>query len=577
MNKGVLWSGKNFITPQAASVIDSSALTPVTLGGANNLAILGNMIGLIPSGAITCVSDPSLAQSLLNPLSDDAIQGVKLAFAPSPGANGAAQIFLIPVNAATQASVTIGSVLTFLSFMFGIPANQIKLKVETGTLIGKKITVSFQGNTETFDNLAKSSFSVQYIGAGSACAMTILPTLAGHSLATICAGATADNLSLDMTSFTTIQALCDAISSAGPYTVTVLAQQANTDLSMNLDAVITQDIKTAPYTAASNMQACLDGINGKSNYITVSSVVDAGAAPANVDWTFLTGAVNGTTTTTDWQNALNLLKTVQMDIIVPLSSDPAIHSMVDAHCVYMSGFSGKSERRSFVGGVLQSYVGEVARAAAIAALVTAASNLNSDRTVHCGLGSVTIDQNGNSTLYPGYQTACMYAGIAAGNSPVFPLTNKFLNCSALEVDLRPDEIDTLLDAGIAPPIPDTVNGGYIVSRQLTTWNQSDDLYRTEYSVGRGADYIAAQVRARHKTLVGQPGLLGQGTTIVNLTNAVLQAALTDGYITSFDPKQTTLRVVGTVWYVDYSAVPVLPINFVFSTYHLLPTNFTIGL
>ena len=576
-NKGILWNGKNFVRPQAASAIDSSQLTPVTLGGANNLAIMANMIGLVPAGAALLVSDPTLAQSLIHPSCDDAIQAIKLAFAPSPGQPGASQIYMVPVNTATQAQLTVGGMLKFISFMFGIPANQIKLKVETGTLTGKKITVSYQGTTETFDNLAKPSFSVQYNGPGSACALTILPTAAGHSLTTVCTGSVGDNLDLDMAALTTVQQLCDAISSTGVYTVNVLAQKAITDLSMSLDTVSNQDIKTAPYTANSNLQACVEGINGKSEFVTVSSVADAGAAPANVNWAFLAGAVNGTTTTNDWQAALNILKTLPINFITPVSPDPAVHSMVNAHCVYMSGFNGMSERRCFVGGPLQSWVGEVGRATAIAALSAAASSLNSDRTVHAGLGTVTIDQNGNSTLYPAYQTAAMYAGIAASGSPVNPLTNKYLNCSGAEVELRPEEIDALIQAGIAPPIADKENGGYVVSRQVTTWNQSDDLYRIEFSVGNGADYVAAQVRAKHNSLKGQPGLLGMDTTIVNLTNAVLKAALNDGYIRSFDPKLTTLRAVGTVRYVDYSAVPVLPINWLFSTYHLLPTNFTIGL
>jgi hypothetical protein len=58
---------------------------------------------------------------------------------------------------------------------------------------------------------------------------------------------------------------------------------------------------------------------------------------------------------------------------------------------------------------------------------------------------------------------------------------------------------------------------------------------------------------------------------------VLAAAKLAGYIFDYDPKKTTLRVVGDVRYIDYSAQPILPVNFIFGTYHLEPTVYTITL
>jgi hypothetical protein len=252
--------------------------------------------------------------------------------------------------------------------------------------------------------------------------------------------------------------------------------------------------------------------------------------------------------------------------------------MVDAHCVYMSGPNGKSERRCFVGGALQSWNSEANRMTAIAALKTAVDGLNSDRTMHVGLGSKHYDDNGDLQLYPAYITACMYAGLAGGSSPVEPLTRKYLRTYGLEVNLRISEIETLMEYAVAVPIPDAVQGaGYVISRQLTTWNQDDDLYRIEFSVGRGADYIAREIRNRHELLIGKPGTESLDITIVNLTNAVLEAARREEYIRNFDPKQTQLRVDGTIRYVDYFAEPILPVNWIFSTYHLEPTKFSIGL
>lgn len=577
MAKGVLWNGKYYVIPQAASRIDSSALARSPLGGNNKLVILGDMIGLLPPKTATKISNPTLALSMIHPFSEEARLASQLVFDPSPGSEiqGASEVYLVPVNPATQASATFSSVLTLKSYIYGLPANQIKAKIETGTT-GKKITIEFQGNTEVFDNLTKNSFSVQYTGTGSACALTINVTAATHMLTTAVTGAS-DNLSLDLNVYTTIQSLVDAINATGKYTATILTGSPS-DPSNQLDNVTAQAINASPYTCLSDLQAIIDGVNKGSGYVLATRVTDATAPPANVTWTYLSGGGNGTATNNDWQEAFDLLKTMDIDLMLPLTADASIHAMADSHADYMSGPNGKSERRVFVGGALQSWTSEANRQTALAALKTAAKALNSDRTMHVGLGSKHYDPNGKAKLYPGYITAAMYAGIAAGGSPVLPLTRKYLRCLGLEVELRVSEIEEMIESGIAAPIPDTVQGaGYVISRQVTTWNQSDDLYRVEFSVGRGADYVASEVRKRHELLIGSPGTEQIDVTIINLTNSVLQDAKLAGYIRDYDPKQTQLRVDGTIRYVDYSAEPILPINWIFSTYYLLPTSMTIQL
>lgn len=587
MGKGVLWNGKYYLIPQAASRIDSSALANSPLGGANKVAILAEMVGLIPPKTAIKINSPSLVNQLVHPDSAEARLGAQLLFDPSPGAQGASEVYLIPVNPATASSkafkdAAVADVLTLTSYLFGQTANQVKAKIEAGTT-GKKVTIQYVDNTEIFDNLTKDSFSIQYTGAAAACTMTVNISAATHLLTTNATAVAADNLSLDLNSFNTIQALVDAINSfniagVAKYTAVALTKQPKTDLSVQLDTVTAQDVKTAAFTAKSDLQAIVDGINKLSGYVLASRNTDAGTIPANVGWTFLNGGANGTTTNNDWQAAFDLLKTMKIDLIVPITSAAAIHSMADAHCAYMSGPNGKSERRCFVGGALQSWVSEAARLTAITALQTAVKNLNSDRTMHVGLGAKFYDPDGNIKLYPGYITACMYAGLAGGSSPVEPLTRKYLRCLGLEVELRISEIETLLESAVAIPIPDAVQGaGYVISRQLTTWNQNDDLYRIEFSVGRGADYIAREIRNRHELLVGKPGTESLDITIVNLTNAVLEAAKREEYIRNFDPKKTQLRVDGTIRYVDYFAEPILPVNWIFSTYHLQPTKFSIGL
>jgi hypothetical protein len=576
MDKSIFWNGKKYTIPQAASRIDSTALARAPLGGGAVVAIIGEMLGLVPPKTAKLIGSPSTALALIHPNSEEARLAAQLVFDPSPGGDtpGASEVYLVPVNPATAASLILSAMIKLDSYLYGLPANQVKAKVEAGTT-GKKVTIGYGENLEVFDNLTKSSFSILYTGEGSACVMTILPTAAGHSLATVCTDAADDNLSIDLLAYDTIQELVDAINATGKYTAIVLTDSPG-DLSMQLDATAAVDILTGTYTAKSDLQAMVDGLAG-SGYIAASRVADAGAVPANTaGFTYLAGGSNGATTTDDWQEALDMLQTVGVNILLVLSADGAVHSMVDSHMSFAS--QNKLERRGFTGGALQAWASEANRTTALGVLKAAAKLLNSDLLVHATLGSKHYSPAGRTKLYPGYITAAMYAGIAAGGYPVEPLTRKYLRCLGLEVELRPEETAALINAGLAPPIADMVNGaGWVISRQVTTWNKDVDLYRIEYSVGTGADYIAQQVRQRHELLIGKPGTESLDVTIVNLTNGVLEQAKREGLIRNYDPKKTTLRVDGTVRYVDYSAEPILPVNFIMSTYYLLPTTFSIGL
>lgn len=582
MARGVLWKGKYYVAPQAASKVDSSELRQFAFGSDNRLALLAEMVGLIPPKQPYKVSNAAEAFDLIHPSSKEARLAVGLLFDPAPGNEvpGASEVYLVPVNPATQASIVLADaaeapVVTLKTHLYGLPANQVRTKVESGTTSGKRVTIAYQGEVEVFDNLAKTSFTVQYSGSGSAATMTI--DVGARTLTTEVTGAELDSVTLSFDSYPTVQAVIDALSSTGAYIVDAVTLSPETDLSIHLDKVTAQDIKTTAIPVTASLQLLVDTINGRSAYVTATRAAGAGALPESKDWTYLAGGSYGSTGNQDWQDAFDAIKSIDVQIIVPLTPDPSVHAMGDSHCDYMSGPDGKSERRQFVGGALQDWHTAVSRTTAIAALRAAAKALNSDRTLHVGLGCKIFDESGSVGLYPAYLTACAYAGIAAGSTPVEPLTRKFLRVLGLETELQRAEIDTLLEAGLAVPIPAPSGNGYVVSRQVTTWLQSDDLYRIEYSIGRGVDFIARSVRLKHEELIGKPGTEHLDTTIVNMTNGVLQNAKREGYIRDYDPKATQIRVEGTIRYVDYSAIPIMPVNWIFSTYHLKPLSLTIQL
>lgn len=576
VGKGILWKGSYYVKPQAASYIDSSALSPVQLGNGNKLVIMGNMTGLLPPLTLMSVT-PSTVDTVLHPSCTDARLACKLAFNPSKGGvPGASQIYLMAVNNSTDASYSTSS-YSVNSYMYGVAANQIQIKQEsiddinTGTVVGTKITITFQDTIEVLNVPTKESFSVQYTGLGSDCQMVITPST---GLVTTCTGALSDNLSLDFSIYNTIQMLVDAINATPNYTATVITSTPKIDLCTELDQYAI-DIKIEQ-TAQANLQAVIDAINSRSGYIQAHRTGDI--LPANYDSTRLSGGTDGDHTLNDLQEACNILKTVDIQMILFLTTDMAYITAIDEHCQWMSGPVGKSERVQFAGGENETWTNAISRLNSLKTITSDAKILNSDRTMYVGLGSRHYDQNGEAQLYPAYITAAMYAGLCAGADPTEPLTRKYLNCLGLEVDLNIDEINEMIEAGVAVPVPDMVQGvGYVISRGVTTWSGDADLLKIEMSIRRGCDYIAKEVRNRHELLVGKKGSEGMDITIINITNAVLEAAKRAEMIRSFDPKATQLRAEGLTRYIDYSAVPIMPINWIFSVYHLLPLNITITL
>jgi hypothetical protein len=575
-DKSIIWRGKKYLIPQAASFIDSSALATAPLGGGAVVAILAEMTGLIPSGTAIKVGTPTIANALIHPNNEEARLAAQLVFDPSPGSDtpGASEVYLVPVNPATRATAIADTKLVLDSYLYGLPANQVKYKIEAGSVSGKKVTIAFGTETEPFDNLQKDSLSIQYTGAGTPCA--ILVDGLGALTTTVTGGPGGEDLAVSLSDYPTVQALADYINAQAAYEAVVLTDNPG-DSTLEIDAFSAADIKAAAGTLVSDLQAIIDALE-TSGFVAPSRNAGATAPPADAAWTYLAGGTNGVTTNTDWQTALDLMQTLGVNIFLPLTPDASLHSMVESHLSYMSGPDGKKERRGFVGGALQTWSNEAGRVTAAAALAAAAKVLGSDRIVHAGLGSKHYDPNGKIKLYPAYITAAMYAGIAAGGYPVQPLTRKYLRILGLEVDLRNSEITDLINKGIAVPIVDDVNeAGYVISRQITTWGKDADLYRIEFSVGQGADYLAAQIRQRHAQLIGQAGTIDLDATAINVTNGALAQALRAEYIRAYDAKKTTLRVDGTVRYIDYAAEPILPVNFIFSTYYLTPTVFTVGL
>jgi hypothetical protein len=336
-----------------------------------------------------------------------------------------------------------------------------------------------------------------------------------------------------------------------------------------------------------DLQALIDWVNGgNTEYVTAAfpSTGTIRTLPTDYPDTYLTGGGEGTTAQSHWDAALDLLKTQDAHIITVVTPDASVHASLSTHVSYMST-TGKKERIGVVGGFdtadgytngLGSWTSTALINSSIAQMKTYCANLNSDRMVYVGPGMIYYDENGDATTFPGHIAAAMAAGMKAGVDVAEPLTHKTFKAIGLEYNLRPAQIDDLLEAGCC--VLEYAQGrGYRIAQSLTTWLKDEKYNRVEWSVRATADYVARQVRERlENEFVGQKALHRVLISIKNAVDSVLRQMVRLELLAGDEDnppyKNIIVRLEGTVAWVDFECSPVLPINYIPITVHL--TTFT---
>jgi len=554
----VFFAGRLLITPTVASVVDDSGLANKNLTVGNIVALIGRSVGGKPNTALRFGS-PSQAKAAL--ISGELLDAVLKAFDPSAQTGGPVEVVAVRVNPATQAALTLkdgasNDVITLASTDYGLRTNQIKVKVEAASTTGKKLTAQLGNDYFTEDNIYRNAFQVQYTGAQATGVMSIT-----NSTITLQAPTGTTVATIDLNTYDTVQEVVDRINSVASFTASVLDGNGTKPALNGLDTVTAQDVKTAAYTVKADLQAVVDWINGTAEgFLNATRVANAGAPPAVLAFTYLSGGSDGTVTNTEWSNAYTTLQQVDVQWVVPISSDASIHAMNDTHCAFMSN-QGKMERRGIVG---------TATGTTDTAAITAAKALNSDRTSLVHIGYYDFNADGTNVLYAPYMTAALLAGMFAGVNPGTPLTNKTIKVRGLERNLRnPTDTDQLINGGVL--CVENTNKGYKVVQSITTWLTNDNYNRVEVSTGVAVDFVARNVREALDDLRGQKGtpiLLSRAVSITEsrLRELARQEPQGPGVITgdAASPayKNISASLEGDVLRVQFECQPVIGVNYV---------------
>jgi hypothetical protein len=314
---------------------------------AGNGVILGKSI-MGKAGVLNEFASPREAREILG--DGELLKAVALAFNPSPD-YAPQKIYAMVVNGNTQAERQMKSgsniILNLKSAMYGVPANQLKMRVSEGTDAGtKKLQFIFKGDDDTaekIDNIGKESISLLYTGAGSAATVTI----DNDKLSVSVARETGDSIDVRFEDFPTIEQVVARLNDTGVFAAIQLETESNVPANQ-LDAVTSQSIKTTARTLRSDLYALISAF--KSSYYVGKENVEKADGAANImpdadtDFVYFAGATAGTYTVADWNDALGKLETEDVQIVSSPSTDHAVHALVNNHCTLMSSTVNRKER-----------------------------------------------------------------------------------------------------------------------------------------------------------------------------------------------------------------------------------------
>lgn len=318
-----------------------------------------------------------------------------------------------------------------------------------------------------------------------------------------------------------------------------------------------------------DLWAIIDWLSNNSQFISGAEASGAaGGAPSNTTApNFLSGGIEGVVTSQEWQDALNLLKRVRVNSVVVLTADPSVHAMLDAHCAYMGGV-GRSERDGFV-GLLNTAGTDLAPKSEIKSQIV---DLN---TRHIRAFAQAIDRYntaGERQEFEPYYLAAVAAGMQAGSSVGTSLTFKYANILSLRqagstgVWHPTDDSEEMIQAGLC--FLENVEGvGRRFVRNITTHLSSNNIAYVEGSVNEAANFATFNLRTSLEVAVGKKGFAGTVNATKGVAVNILGLLIDEQVLVAWRSLGIDLEV--DVLAVEVEIAPVIPINFVPTTVHLV--------
>jgi hypothetical protein len=226
---------------------------------------------------------------------------------------------------------------------------------------------------------------------------------------------------------------------------------------------------------------------------------------------------------------------------------------------------GKSERDG-VSGILNGAANNVPTKTEIKAAVIA---VNSRHMRLVGQAVERFNSAGEKQEFLPPYTAAIIAGMQAGTTVGTPLTNKYLNVLGLRQDSSwnpVDDAEEMIKAGLL--FAEEIDGkGRRVVRNITTHLTTSNIAFVEASVNQAVNFAVFEFRNTMEYAVGRKGFSGTIGVTKSLAKTKLGLLVDEEIITGW--RSLDIEITLDVMDVNVELAPVIPINFVRSTIHLV--------
>ena len=534
----------------------SNNVTSASGVSSGNLCIMGKSTGGTP---LELLEFSSISEAKNTLLSGNLLEGVAYAF---NGSNDYVpqKVYAMRVNGGVQGTLTLSSGSTesikLTAWDYGSHTNQLKLKIETGTIENsKKFTLVYKSTTKTVDNIIKKS--IQVYGGGTNPTVTIGEDSMILSTTDDDSETVTETLSFE--EFPTISELVAKINDSEYFTATQLDSDDDA-LSSELDTVTSVAISEG-LILYSNFVAFVDELENIEYFDSVEVLTTATrVVPDNTSYVYFSGGSTSSYTTDDWSNALEALETKDIQIIATPCTTQEIQVLIANHCTSMSSTVNRKERMCWFGGELDEADDD---------LITKAKVFNNKLVSYVGDSVIASNPiTGETENVNGALVACMLAGMESAMAVHIPLTNKVLKVLGFRTSRNITNLEKLIKNGIVTcnPNPDD-NSDYVCIRAVTTYQQ-DDLISNERSMTREDLYMNRDLRQAYSSLIGTPNNVGASVFTQTLL-AKAEEWANAGYIVRDDSNNavwnTSVSIDGDKVYISFSRYLTAPTNFIFIT------------
>jgi hypothetical protein len=403
-----------------------------------------------------------------------------------------------------------------------------------------------------------------YLAVGALGAAKTL-TVSASAVKALCAG------------YDTLQKVADLFNSTPGWTFAMLTGQTSFNPA-NMDRYTAVNCKSPANPAfQANIYSIAAALTSQSQFVNGARGTPGTGAPTNtVAAVYLAGGNEGsatpgseatpTATSNDYQAAINLLKKVFVNTVVPVTADPVVHAQAKSHAAYMCG-AGRKERDVKV-GMLNAGMTDRASKTEIKSQIV---NLNSRHVQAVGQSIDRYNTTGDRQTFLAPFMAALVGGMQCGARVGTPLTHKYINALAISQDNTwnaNDNAEEMIQAGLC--FAETIDGvGRRIVRGITTHLTTSNIAYTEASVNEALNYSVYNYRTTLEIFVGKAGFAG---TVTAARGGALQALELLLGVSLIAYRSLILSMTLDVIETAVEMAPVLPVNFVKSTIHVVTVS-----